>query len=50
MNARLIVDRDVEDALDALAAAGLVPLASLVRARGQVEAAAARARTEGERS
>ena len=50
MNARLIVDCDVEDALDALAAAGLVPLASLVRARGQADGAAARARTEGQRS
>jgi uncharacterized membrane protein len=42
LNARLIVACDVEDALDALAAAGVVPLASLVRARGQADAAAAR--------
>jgi len=48
LNARLIVDCDVEDALDALAVAGLVPLASLVQARDQAEHAAARAGAEGE--
>ena len=48
VDARLIVDCDVEDALDALAVAGLVPLPSLVRARSKADNAAARAGFEGE--